>query len=366
MAFDISLIIFLIFVAFSAWNGYRKGAVRILGKLVGLVSGYIAAFSYIKPASAWVQAHTAFDGLLSYAVAGMAVFIIASSTTYFIFGLLQKLLSASNESADKKAQSGWGGALLGAGLGMVIGGVLVWGYTLFSGLLATKGQMAIPQPSAFQRQVNQLVGDGIKKAVKVSTGSEEAASTAAVLLVSPAENIEKFNRIMHKGEVQALLSNPQARRALDKRDASALLRNESFKRLTSDPDFYELASNLGLNQPGGELAENLANKFTQVWAQINQVKDDPEFINLMQDPEVQELMQSRNIYGMLNSPKVEALLAKVTSTKTAPITPANTSANPQLEPGQPAKPKEIYRWVDEKGQVHYSDEKPAEQESQQD
>lgn len=350
---DFTLLLFLIIVAASAFRGYRSGILVIAARVVGLVLAYLASILFTTSAASLLQKHTAIEGLITYLIAGSLVFIVSSILLSSLFSLLiQHFTAKSNET--NKASSVAGG-IFGAVVGSIVGLMAVWFVSIFQEiLLAQKGQQ-IAKSSAFEQTAKTLTSAAIGGIVGGTSGDSDLASGATKLLSNPAENIQHFNRLSQTGVLRNLLQNSEVRNALDSQNPAALLNSSAFIQLVANPSFVALTDELNLAGSGEQKNKQLAIKLTSIWAQVKQVQNSPQYLEIVQDPEIKQMLQSGNAYKLLNSAKIERLLQIISSSEKPEIVYQEIGEQQQ----KAVENKAIYRWVDKDGKVHYSDKKSS-------
>ena len=160
------------------------------------------------------------------------------------------------------------------------------------------------------------------------------------------------------GVLRNLLQDSDVRTALDSQNPAALLNSPAFKQLIANPDFIALTNELNLADSGEQKNKQLAIKLTSIWAQVKQVQNNPQYLEIVQDPEIKQMLQSGNAYKLLNSAKIERLLQIISSSKTPEIIYQESVYQEISERQQKTlEKKAVYRWVDKDGKVHYSDKK---------
>jgi len=358
---NFTFVLFLSIVAVSAFRGYRSGILIIAARVVSLALAYVAAILFSNSAATLLQKHTAIEGLIAYMVAGTLVFVITSILLSSLFSLLKRKFTP--KSTETNRTSSVAGGLFGAVVGGIVGLMAVWFASTIQEILMVKKGQPIAKSSVFERTAKELTSKAIGGIVIGTTGDSDLAKGAAKLLSSPAQNIQHFNQLSQSGELRNLFQNPEVRSALDSQNPAALLNSTAFKRLSANTDFIALTNELNLTGSGSgsgigtgtgeQKNKQLAIKLTSIWAQVKQVQNNPQYLEIVQDPEIKQMLQSGNAYKLLGSAKIERLLKIISSSKTPEITYQELN-------NQSAKPKEqkaIYRWVDQDGKVHYSDKK---------
>jgi uncharacterized membrane protein required for colicin V production len=347
---NITLLLFLIIVAVSAFRGYRSGILVIAARVVSLVLAYLGAILFTTSAAGLLQKHTAIEGLIAYMIAGSLVFIVTSILLSSIFSFL--IRHFAEKSTDTNKASSVAGGLFGAVVGCLVGLMAVWFVSTFQEILLAKKGQQIAKSSAFEQTVKKLTSAAIGGIVSGTTSDSYLANGAAKLLSNPAENIQHFNRLTQTGALRNLLQSSEARSALDSQNPAALLNSQAFNQLALNPDFVALTNELNLVENGPQKDKQLAIKITRLWTQIKQVQNNPQYLEIVNDPEIKQMLQSGNAFKLLNSAKIEQLLQIISSSKTPEVVYQESVEQPE----KPIAKKAIYRRVDKDGKVHYSDQ----------
>lgn len=368
----ITLLLFIIIVAISAFRGYRSGIFVIAARMISLAVAYLAAILFSADAAKLIQEYTSIEGMISYVIAGTIVFLVTSIILSLIFSTLIRHFTAKSKENNKTASSVAGG-LFGAVVGCFIGLMVVWFVSTIQEILLVKKGQQIVQPSVLEQTAKKLTGAAIGGIVSTATGDSDLAAGAKQLLSNPAQNIQYFNRLTQSGTLRNFFQDSQVRTALDSQNPAALLNSQVYKNLTGNPDFVGLTKQLKLSGTSENKDKQLAIKVTNMWAQIKQVQNNPQYREIMQDPEIKHMLRSGNAYKLLSSAKIERLIQIISSSEVPKFD--NQDAGYQESSYQEARypekasqqkgeqsnllveKKSIYRWVDEDGKVHYSDKK---------
>ena len=114
-------IVLLVLLAFFTFSGLRKGLIRSLGHIVGLIIGaYVASHFYLQVfewGRVWAGDHEA----LGKAIAFVILFVVATSLTNFIFYLIEKLFNLLAFIPGSKYINN----LLGGALGLLEGALFL-------------------------------------------------------------------------------------------------------------------------------------------------------------------------------------------------------------------------------------------------
>ena len=391
---DISLIVFLVALVFFTYRGYRRGFGASLSRILGLIGGYATSALFTPQLASWLQDHTGFQGIVTFAAAGMILFFGASLVVSLLLSLVMKLLPAQKTLSSA---SSLGGAATGLLVGTVVGLALVWGLTFFRQIqprnpseslqvtVAAKPEPSMPGssmpgsnmpgPNMIETIANRAAGGAAAVAVKVMNAAPEVAQATKALMQSPGETVRRTQRLFHSEELKRLLDKPSNQRLLQRGDTQAVAQLPEFKALYEHPDFKALASAADIDVDDKQA---LAERLSKLWRRAQQVKHNPELLKILQDPEFQKQMQSGNPAALLTNPKLQTLAKIIYSAGTEdlseidsagfsdqykegpPSAPGTQEYDPKSYYEQPQKEVQVYRWVDSKGQVHFTDKKPAE------
>lgn len=349
---DWSLVVFIIIVLVFALSGYRAGVFVVISRLISLPAAYVITLFFTKDAAQWVQANTSVEGLMSYIVGGTLLFIITSASITLIFSMLKKLFIQDEEKSFISAIIG---AIVNAGVGVVFGVLIIWMAGILQTVYLNKNDNKNREISGFSAKVQDVTKIAISSLSNKLEDKNIISETTATLLANPAENIERVSQISKSGTVNKLFTSRDSITALESLNPSALRQSKSFQNFVNDKNFIELVKEMNFSSDVNEMQKEVAVQVTSLWAKIEKVKNDPNFIELIKDPEIKNMIESKNFYQMMNSTKIENLIDIITSVEIEPIEYAEE--NIQSEKEEPIKPKEvkIYRWIDEKGKVHFSD-----------
>lgn len=363
-------ILFAGWVLYFALRGYLQGIwVTLLG-LFGFAVAYGASLLWAKDAGVAIQGY----GLGSTAammVASVVIFILA----YLLASTLPKLFL--EKWLDKKT---FIARLAGAGAGTVLGCfsglVIVWGATFLSAAWQSRAgntvpaQLAVPQPLA--TAAGKLIG-GVAQAGSKAVGAKEIHSQLmGALLANPEQFVEGFSSLSDSGVMEQFFNDGTAQYYMARKDYASLQQTPAFKNIAQQEGVQSI-SKLALAGKDGdptkvkhsEINETLAHNMTFVWRRMEYLKTNPEVQQILNDPEVIKLVQDKNPLNIMFNAKVSRLVDLIMQEDSAMESHDFT----QLKPGNPlgglgeikpeasrtVKPVEIYKWVDDNGNMQYTD-----------
>ena len=363
-------ILFAGWVLYFALRGYLQGIwVTLLG-LFGFAVAYGASLLWAKDAGVAIQGY----GLGSTAammVASVVIFILA----YLLASTLPKLFL--EKWLDKKT---FIARLAGAGAGTVLGCfsglVIVWGATFLSAAWQSRAgntvpaQLVVPQPLA--TAAGKLIG-GVAQAGSKAVGAKEIHSQLmGALLANPEQFVEGFSSLSDSGVMEQFFNDGTAQYYMARKDYASLQQTPAFKNIAQQEGVQSI-SKLALAGKDGdptkvqqsEINETLAHNMTFVWSRMEYLKTNPEVQPLLNDPEVIKLVQDKNPLNIMFNAKVSRLVDLIMQEDSAMESHDFT----QLKPGNPlgglgevkpeasrtVKPVKIYKWVDDNGNMQYTD-----------
>lgn len=363
-------ILFAGWVLYFALRGYLQGIwVTLLG-LFGFAVAYGASLLWAKDAGVAIQGY----GLGSTAammVASVVIFILA----YLLASTLPKLFL--EKWLDKKT---FIARLAGAGAGTVLGCfsglVIVWGATFLSAAWQSRAgntvsaQLVVPQPLA--TAAGKLIG-GVAQAGSKAVGAKEIHSQLmGALLANPEQFVEGFSSLSDSGVMEQFFNDGTAQYYMARKDYASLQQTPAFKNIAQQEGVQSI-SKLALAGKDGdpakvqqsEINETLAHNMTFVWRRMEYLKTNPEVQQILNDPEVIKLVQDKNPLNIMFNAKVSRLVDLIMQEDSAMESHDFT----QLKPGNPlgglgevkpeasrtVKPVKIYKWVDDNGNMQYTD-----------
>jgi len=362
-----SLIVFLVIVAFFIYRGYRRGLLRSLTRIAGVIAGYACAIIYTEEATRVLEANSQLQGIIAFIAAGLGLFIGASIGVSLVVWMLQKLLGSGGEiSPGSRA----GGAAVGLVTGFLVAIVVVWAVAFVRDTRTDSLEQAeaTKKPSQIETLANRFAGKAVSAAVSLSSATPEVARLTSALAESPGEIVQQAQRLAQSEDMTALLHDPQNQAVLDSGDLEAVRQLPAFQKLMSNPDLQSLAESTGLldeaAQSGLDTEAALAQKITDIWGRTQRAKTDPRLQAILSDPAFRQDIQSGNPLDLLGNEKLLELANIIFAEQPAAESGArdgNSGAVKQTQKPQNRESKtdtKVYTWTDEKGQLHVSDVPP--------
>jgi len=353
---DWSLIIFVIVIGWFAWRGFRSGFVKSLGRVCAVLAGYAAAILFGGPLSAWVEMQFGLPGVTAFLTASLSLFLGAGLGVMLIFALLRRFVLRGD---DISTASAIGGGFVGALVGGLLAVAVVWSFAFVRDMrqpLAAETP-ASERSSEIEALANRLAGGAVSAAINAGSASPEVARLGGVLMASPAEVMQRAQRLMASAEFQALIQDPRNRQVLDSGKPELVQQLPAFRALAANPDAKALAEMAGF--AGGDDAEaELARQLTDTWTRAQRVKNDPRVQAIINDPEFRATLDAGNPVALLTNHQLLELADIVFADEAAAPIRGQSVVNESGDDA-PQAPTEIYQWTDSSGRIHYTDQKSA-------
>lgn len=357
-------------IAIGTYKGYRSGWIAIITQVLSLLTAYLITFFFVGAFADFLSSVIPLRGLLATMVGGIVLFILTSTLVGFTVSKLLKLVSSQNNLPMNSRQShpqqlnarpssnpksnivNTNDAIIGAALGGILGalsGVFIgWVYSSASQLFLTpKDEPA--QVTRFQQTSNKIVNKFIQVAASNIGDDNGLTEGTSILLSNPGENIKRIKRIQNSGVLRNFFQSASVAQALSTKNAKLVMQTNEFQQLVSNSDFIALTQQIASLSETKDFRKATAIKITSLWNQVEQVKQNSEFQDLLYSAEVQSMSRSYNAFAMLNSDKIARLLELIANSPVPDIRFEDLTAEDERQKTV------LFRWVDENGKVHYSD-----------
>ena len=350
---DWSLIIFAVVILLFAWRGLRGGFIKSLGRVFTVLAGYAAAILYSGPLSSWIEMQFGWQGVVAFIGTSLTLFLAGGLAMMLIFALLRRYLFPGD---DISTSSALGGGFVGALVGVLLAIAIVWSFAFVRDMRSsdTTETTASEHSSGVETFANRLAGSAVSAAMNAGSVTPEVARLSGALAASPADSMQRTQRLMKSTEFLALMQDPRNHRVLDSGNPERVQQLPAFRALAVNPDLLALGEMSGLVDD--DLEAELARQLTDTWGRTQQVKNDPRVQAILADPEFQAALDSDNPVDLLTNHQLlelaDIIYADEAIAATSDQSTAGTSAvNP------PKEPTEIHQWTDSSGRIHYSDQK---------
>lgn len=347
---SVSLCIFGACVLFMGWRGWRLGLRQVLIQALASILALLAS-TLMTPLLLKLL-----GGVLSlwliWLVGGMAIFILVLIIATRILKLLLEPLSPPPLLSKSSGLS------LNAGLGVLIGLLLVWGVNFVSAMVTlSRGQLLQAEQTVLERMAGSEMQWLVTWSAQASQLSPLETSLLGALAFNPAAII---------GDVQQLVISADLRALINDTDAQLLMRKNNLMDLRKLPLFSDLMANKAARDLAQRVAEaGYANGEEAVALQFARAWRGYDFLTqMLRDEEVQRLLQEKNLVeqiasgdqiAIMRNPALWQLLRRLTLLmQTAYHEPHDQTLTIDALPAQPGSPSIIYRWQSEDNVTHYS------------
>lgn len=364
---DWSLVIFIVVVLFFGYRGYRKGLLKSLSRIIGLVAGYVVAILYTAQVAAILDSQHQLEGIAWFIATALVLFFATAIIVNILFWVLAQLLPSS-ESAS--IVGSLGGSVLGLVIGVIAAIAIVWTFMFVRDM--RQAQFAEAAVKTKQTRIESLASQAASKvvntAMSMSSARPEVTNLSTALVAAPAEIAQHAQRLSSSDDLKSLLNDPETQDLLNRGDVGAVRNLPALQRLARNPDLLALAKSAGMlgdSANSSKAVETaLASHITDIWQRMRRVSNDQRVQQILNDPEFQQKIQSGNPVDLLTNARLLELADIIYADETGPDETSNGNSkstqpgsSPQQKPDEEIK---IFSWVDEDGTIHYSniEEKP--------
>ncbi len=361
---DWSLIIFITVVAYFAYRGYQKGLLKSLSRVLSLLAGYVASIIFTGQTADIVGSVFELQGIVTFVIAALFLFIAGGIAVSFLFLLIGKLLP---EKETPSAASSLGGAALGSGVGVAIAFIIVWTFAFVRDIRPEIETVASVETemSSIENLTNQVAGKVVNTAMSLTSAEPEITKLSTALVKAPAEVALQAKRLASSNDLSALLGDPRNQAMLNSGDVKAVQKLPAFQQLMNNTDMLALAKSAGmLSEPAdtGGVEVALAGQLVDIWGRMQRVQNNSRVQEILADPEFQQKIQSNNPVDLFTNARLLELADIIFSdTATPGNTTDKTASSVQSEsslPAVPKKPTRIHSWTDKEGVMHFTDVDP--------
>lgn len=376
---SIITLLFIIWIAYSAFRGFRRGLWLTLLSVLGFVAAYAVSFIWGQDASRGLQG-LGLAPFPAYCVAFVGIyFLVYLSVVEIPRATFRVWFSDGNRLAVP-------GAVLGCAVGMLSGLLFVWTFGLIQVALNAKGgavevasePLVEKTPAAVEKLASKMMSEASRLGAKAAGASPLQAHMVAKFTAAPEKSLQDIRRLSQSPELKAFITSTEAQRYMNTGNLYGLIESPDFQQLITLPalaDIRQLAVDEARNSDrDAGLREGdmyIAAQLTQTWRRMNDMRNDPRVKGILEDPEIKTLVEKRDIAGLMAHSKVQLLIGVVMDGKVASVDVArvnesdNASAGDHIEsiPIAPnttptSEPKRLYQWRDSSGKVRFSDERP--------
>jgi len=226
----ISDAVFVFFVLFCAYRGYRRGIFLALLSAAGFIGGYAAVYMFSAPVGDFMTEQGWFPVVFSRPAASMAIFGAVGLVVAVLSSFIDRFLTPKDGTVAERSYRA-AGAVIGGGAGVLYGSLVA----LIS--LFVRASYAEAKSEPFSPNVSETISAAGAKAafdVLVSKKDRHPAVEACYIVVSdPEKGMSRVKQKLHKrikGKTKDLggIGGGQAQEAQEK--VEEILSNPEIKK----------------------------------------------------------------------------------------------------------------------------------------
>jgi membrane protein required for colicin V production len=317
MILDLILIsILFVMIGLGAW----RGAVVSGSGLLALIIGYMGAIFGATVCSDWVGRTLVVSGLVAPAIAGTLGFVLAWLVVSSLAGVLV--------AWDKERVDGIGRGIidrsLGGFFGLARGGLIVVLLAILMSWLdaardlgAVDGLAALPdaETSALAGATGGLVEVAVSNAL---SDAGPAGEVAARLTARPGQALGSVQTIVEDERVTGLFSDTLFWTLIQNDSIDYAMNRNSIRDIVNDPEMRGRFADLGLVEEAARedrtlFRSKMAEVLAEIAPRIERLHQDPELMKLGTDPEIIQLLESGNTLQLINHPRIQRIVERVTA-----------------------------------------------------
>ncbi|WP_144393794.1 CvpA family protein [Pleionea sediminis] len=359
-------LILIVSIVLFGFLGYKKGIIKLTFRLLSLLGAYASAILFTADLADYLNENSPLNGILGFIVAGITLFILTSIILSLLFGLIEKMINKTGFALSQASQIA--GGVAGVVFGGVLGILLIW-FISVGGQLLNQKTMDVDalaqkeEASGIEKMAREMTSSAIKSAISMTTDQPEIAELTAQILESPEESLAHLRGISGSNEFRELFLSARNQQILNTGDVEQIKRIPAFNQLMANEHFQAISKGVIENDSELPAADQMAEKMRDMWARAQFVRNDPEAQAVVNDPQLRELINQGSVIELLNSQKITDLFKRIMSEEAGQYSEKLKQLAPEISTSlkrtteESVKKSEVYKWVDENGQVHYSDKK---------
>ncbi|WP_096086261.1 CvpA family protein [Agaribacterium haliotis] len=355
----------LAWVGFQAVLGWRRGLWNALLGLVALGLAYLASILWGASFAKWLQSLPLFSAELAAYTSFIAyplIFIVITS----VFPMLARALLPFLKSKSHLLRAA--GAVVGAGIGSVMVLIFIWFIDFAAEALNKDASVAVAgENSALNQVAKQFVGELTEAGLKLAGNDPAQAEAIAAVMSEPGTVISSVKALGQSDNMRKVVHSQRLQRMMASNDVSSLSSSREFQMLVADPAAEPLLKQLERGGRTQAQAEDfLAEQMTFVWRRMLAVKHDARVAPLLEDQAWRRSLADKNPAQLMADQNFQKLVSVImesrpeldTADLSALLDKESRGRHSDSLPSSEAKPymrSTVYKWVDDGGQVQYSD-----------
>lgn len=325
-------VLVLMLCGLAAVVGWRRGTLLTALPLVGLLAGYVAAFTLYRPLAAPLVDHGV-PSVLAYVAAGLAALLAVvllfrvaawwvkrrqAAPTDFerALGVDDDEVAAAGPSPIGSADRA-GGAVLNALWAFGVLMLVVWAAESYVAVRGAGpgGSAEALTTSATGRVAGGLMGAVGERITAARLGDDFSASAVGAFLRDPGEFRRMVDALAAQPAVRRLAGDPEVLRLLAEGRVAELARRPELERLLEDREFRQALGRVGVTDGSSlsvdRLASALAGSLGPLARAITALRERGDLGALAERTDLAGRLQDGDLMAVLTDADVAALLSRL-------------------------------------------------------
>ena len=251
---------------------------------------------------------------------------VAGSIGFFVAWLIVSSLAGVAIAWDRERVEAFGrGAAdraIGGLLGGLRGGLIVVLLALLASWIDAARDLGVvdglaAMPDAETSRLTQASGHLVESAARTAMqDAGPAGDVVARLTARPGEALGSLQTVLEDERLTGLFSDKLFWTAIQNESIDYAMNRQAIRTLVQDPDMRDRFADLGLvdeaaRQDPAVFRNTMGAVLLQIAPRIDRLHNDPEMKNLASDPEIIELVESGNTFALINHPRIQGLVRRV-------------------------------------------------------
>lgn len=299
----------LVWTALFLLLGFVRGFWKGLSACVSIVLAYWGSANYAGSFAEWLNSNidaVQLSSTVAWGVSAFALFVLISILVRTLFYLIEKSVPISNTLANRGL-----GALLSGVHGAAIGVFILWGFSvLVDSWEKQSGRKTDIADSPLVDYSRELVASLSAWNMRKSGASDTVVGLTAAITENPTEVLDDVKGTFKSTEFQNMLNNEEIKSFIASKDLDSLKQSPEFQAFMNNASLKKLQQKMADNGVDWNQDE-IASFTSDIWTNIDDIKNNPEYQQLINDPEVRDFLNGKGELnpGLLN--KAQDLLSLV-------------------------------------------------------
>jgi uncharacterized membrane protein required for colicin V production len=294
-----------VFVGVGAMRGFVAG---ILGVLT-LVAAWTLSYFGADPLSGAVAASLGTGPLISWLLAGSAIFALAWLVFWLASGIWLRRRRRERGAGITRTDR-IGGALLGGAQGALVAVLLYWlvGQAQAGGLMGAQSQ-----PSALVQASQHVVASGAQAVL-----GSEASPLAARMVADPVGTASQLQAVLETPAMTELQGDTLFWQYVSSGAIDQALNQASFMRAANDARLRQRIVDLGVMPEEARddpkaFRSATRDALAEVAPRLQAIREDPAMAELAADPAVRQALEAGDVLSLATNPKIRELVSRALS-----------------------------------------------------